>query len=157
MPNQNQANSALTYYLHYGSIVDRRLRVVAALLTQILAEPAFNVLRTREQLGYVVSANTWSLSGSSERGLRIVVQSEKTPGYLEQKVEAFLEEMRSKLEEMAVVELDEHKTSLRKKWLEATKNLSEESSHFQTHVTSGHWDFLRSMIPFSGKCFNLTS
>lgn len=143
LSNPNQANSALTYYLHYGPIADQRLRVTAALLTQILAEPAFNVLRTQEQLGYIVSASTWSLPGSSERGLRIVVQSEKTPGYLEQRVEKFLDGMRSKLEEMTVEELEEHKTSLRKKWLEVVKNLSEESSRFQAHVTSGQWDFLR--------------
>ncbi|KXN92195.1 Insulin-degrading enzyme [Leucoagaricus sp. SymC.cos] len=143
LPNPNQANSALTYYLHYGSIVNQRLRVTAALLTQILSEPAFNVLRTKEQLGYIVFCSTWNLSGSSERGLRILVQSEKTPGYLEQRVEAFLDSMRSKLEEMSEEELEEHKTSLKKKWLEVQKNLAEESSRFQAHVTSGHWDFLR--------------
>jgi len=129
--------------------------VTAALLTQILAEPTFSVLRTREQLGYIVSASTWSLSGSSEQGLRIVVQSEKTPGYLEQKVEEFLEEMRSRLDEMTTEELEEHKTSLRKKWLEIIKSLSEETSLFQTHVTSGHWDFLRRMFSSRTKFFNL--
>jgi len=129
--------------------------VAAALLTQILAEPAFNVLRTREQLGYIVSAGTWNLSGSSEQGLRIVVQSEKTPGYLEQKVEEFLEEMRSRLDEMAAEELEEHKASLRKKWLEIVKNLSEETSLFQTHVTSCHWDFLRRVFSSHTKFFNL--
>jgi insulysin len=76
------------------------------------------------------------------------VQSEKTPGYLEQRVEAFLDNMRSKLEEMTTEELEEHKASLRKKWLEIVKNLAEESSRFQAHVTSGQWDFLRSMCLF---------
>lgn len=145
LPNQNQANSALTYYLHYGPIIDQHLRVTAALLTQILSEPAFAVLRTQEQLGYIVSCASWSLAGSSERGLRIVVQSEKTPGYLEQRVEAFLTGMKLKLEKMTCEEFEEHKTGLRKKWLEVDKNLGEEFSHFQTHVTSGHWDFLRRM------------
>jgi insulysin len=78
-----------------------------------------------------------------------VVQSEKTPGYLEQRVEAFLHGMHARLEEMTAEELEEHKASLRKKWLENVKNLAEESALFQAHVTSGHWDFLRSM--FSAK------
>ncbi|KAF9454625.1 insulin-degrading enzyme [Macrolepiota fuliginosa MF-IS2] len=143
LPNPNQANSALTYYLHYGPVADKHLRVTAALLTQILSEPAFAVLRTQEQLGYIVSCSSWNLSGSSERGLRIVVQSEKMPGYLEQRVEAFLTSMKSKLGEMSRDEFEEHKTGLKKKWLEADKNLAEESSRFQTYVTSGHWDFLR--------------
>lgn len=149
LPNPNQANSALTYYLHYGPIVDQYLRVTAALLTQILTEPAFNVLRTKEQLGYIVSCSTWTLTGSSERGVRFVVQSEKPPGYLEQRVEAFLDFMREKLKEMTTEELEEHKASLRKKWLEVDKNVAEEFSSFREHVNSGHWDFLRGMINFS--------
>lgn len=148
LPNPNQANSALTYFLHFGPIADQHLRVTATLLTQILSEPAFNVLRTQEQLGYIVSCAAWNLSGQSEKGLRVVVQSEKTPGYLEKRVEAFLEDMRSKLEEMTSEEFEEHKSGLRKKWLEADKNLDEETSRFQAHVTSGHWDFLRSAILF---------
>jgi len=54
LTNLNEGDSALSYYLHFGSIVDQKLRIVSALLTQILSEPAFSILRTREQLGYNV-------------------------------------------------------------------------------------------------------
>ncbi|KAJ7632954.1 Metalloenzyme, LuxS/M16 peptidase-like protein [Roridomyces roridus] len=144
IPNPNQANSALTYYLHFGSITDQHLRVTSSLLIQILQEPAFNVLRTQEQLGYIVSCSSWLLSGQSEKGLRIVVQSEKSPGYLEDRVEAFLDSMKTTIEEMSPEEFEEHKESLKKRWLEAEKNLSEEASRFALHVTNGQWDFLRS-------------
>jgi insulysin len=133
----------LTYYLHFGSIVDKKLRIVSALLTQILSQPAFNVLRTREQLGYVVFCSLWLLPGGSERGLRIVVESEKKPGYLEERVEAFLEEMKTELEEMADEEFESHKTGLGKEWLEADKNLKEEAFRLLRQITSGHMDFLR--------------
>jgi insulysin len=133
----------LTYYLHFGSIVNQKLRIVSALLTQILSEPAHSVLRTREQLGYIVSCSSWLLPGASERGLRIVVQSEKKPGYLEERVEAFLGEMKTELEEMADEEFESHKTGLVKKWLEADKNLNEEASRLLNQITSGHLDFLR--------------
>ncbi|KAJ7286255.1 Metalloenzyme, LuxS/M16 peptidase-like protein [Mycena rebaudengoi] len=99
IPNINQANSALTYFVHFGSI--------------ILQEPAFNVLRTQEQLGYIVSCSGWLLAGQGEKGLRIVVQSEKTPGYLEDRVEAFLEGMKTTLEDMSAEEFAEHKESLK--------------------------------------------
>ena len=141
--NPNQANSALTYYLHFGSIVDQKLRVVSALLTQILTEPAYNILRTREQLGYIVFCTLWLLPGASERGLRIVVQSEKKPAYLEDRVEAFLREMKSKLEEMSDEEFEAQKTGLEKKWLEEDKNLVEEASRLLNQITTGHLDFLR--------------
>lgn len=143
LPNPNQANSALTYYVHFGSIADEKLRVISALLTQILSEPAFNVLRTREQLGYIVYCTSWLLPGASERGLRIVVQSEKKPYYLEERVEAFLGEMKTKLEEMSEEEFETQKSGLEKKWLEADKNLVEEASRLLNQITSGHLDFLR--------------
>lgn len=144
IPNPNQANSSLTYYLHFGPITDQKLRVTSALLTQILTEPAFNVLRTREQLGYIVSCSAWTLPGASEKGLRVVVQSEKKPEYLENRVEAFLDEMKTKLEEMSDEEFASHRSGLQKKWLEANKNLAEEVSKYLTHINSGQWDFLRS-------------
>ncbi|TFK92329.1 hypothetical protein K466DRAFT_582051, partial [Polyporus arcularius HHB13444] len=52
VPNKNEANSALTYYINLSTITDRRRHVMAALIAHILSEPAFAVLRTREQLGY---------------------------------------------------------------------------------------------------------
>ncbi|KAJ3740513.1 insulin-degrading enzyme [Lentinula detonsa] len=145
IPNPNQANSSLTYYVRIGSVSDSRRRVVGALLTQILTEPAFNVLRTREQLGYVVFCGYWSLAGATERGIRIVVQSEKTPGYLESRVEAFLEEMKASIEAMSPEMFEEHKSSLDKKWREEEKNLAEEASSFVSHIHSGHLDFYRNI------------
>lgn len=143
--NPNQVNSSLTYYLHFGPIVDQRLRVTSALLVQILTEPAFNVLRTQEQLGYVVICSPWILPGGSERGFRIVIQSEKQPGYLEYRVEAFLERMKDAIEQMSDNAFQEYKTGLEKRWLEADKNLTEEATRFLAHISNGQLDFLRSM------------
>ncbi|KAG5354057.1 hypothetical protein C0989_009755 [Termitomyces sp. Mn162] len=143
IPNPNQANSSLTYYVHFGPIADQKLRVVSSLLTQILSEPAFNVLRTQEQLGYVVQCGPWMLAGSSEKGMRIVVQSEKTPGYLEERVESFLDGMKSTIENLSEVEVAEQKGGLERKWLEKDKNLADETSYFVNQITTGHLDFLR--------------
>ncbi|CAK5265298.1 unnamed protein product [Mycena citricolor] len=143
IPNPNQANSALTYYLHFGPIVDQRMRVTSSVLTQILHEPAFDILRTKEQLGYIVSCSGWMLSGNSEKGMRIIVQSEKNPGYLEDRVEAFLDGMKATLEAMTPEVFDEHKESVRRRWTEAEKNLKDEMARLAIHATTGHVDFLR--------------
>lgn len=45
------------------------------LATQILKEPCFNVLRTQEQLGYIVFSGV--RRAHSVQGLRFIVQSEK--------------------------------------------------------------------------------
>ncbi|KAG8972932.1 Insulinase (Peptidase M16), partial [Tulasnella sp. 427] len=81
VPNKNDVNSALTYYLEIGDIADARIRSILGLFAHIANEPAFNQLRTVEQLGYIVSSSSWGSTGSI--GWRLVVQSEKDPVYLE--------------------------------------------------------------------------
>ncbi|KAH6918433.1 insulin-degrading enzyme [Coprinopsis sp. MPI-PUGE-AT-0042] len=143
VPNLNQANSAITYFVPFGSTADQHLRVVSSLLVRIFSEPAFNVLRTREQLGYIVHCTSWTLPGSGQKGMRIIIQSESTPSHLEDRIEAFLDEMKEKLAKMTTEEFAEHKTSLEKQWLEVDKNLNDEFSRFLSHLNSGQYDFLR--------------
>ncbi|KDQ61093.1 hypothetical protein JAAARDRAFT_32094 [Jaapia argillacea MUCL 33604] len=143
VPNPNEPNSSLTYYLHLGSLLDQHFRVVTSLLAQILSEPAFNVLRTKEQLGYIVSCSAWHLAGESEKGLRLVVQSEKPPPYLEERVEAFLGGMKKTIEEMSDEEFQEQKKGLERKWTEKPKNIGEETNRYWGHIDSGFLDFLR--------------
>ncbi|KAK8092730.1 uncharacterized protein PG998_014771 [Apiospora kogelbergensis] len=47
-------NHCIEYYLHIGSKGDRMVRAKTQLLDQIVHEPAFDQLRTKERLGYVV-------------------------------------------------------------------------------------------------------
>lgn len=58
------------------------------LLGQILNEPFFDVLRTKEQLGYVVY-NTISRK-SNVYGINFVIQSDYGTDYLDNRIEAFL-------------------------------------------------------------------
>jgi insulysin len=143
VPNPNEPNSALTYFMDVGRFTDQRLRVTAALLTQILSEPAFNVLRTQEQLGYIVGCSQWNLPGGNEIGIRVVVQSERGPEYLEKRVEAFLESMKGTIDEMDHKTFQEQKDGLERKWQEAPKNLTEEANRYWAYIDSGHLDFFR--------------
>ena len=156
MPNANEPNSSLSYYVHFGSLLDARLRVKAALLTQILSEPAFNILRTREQLGYIVSCSQWSAAGQGEVGMRVIVQSERAPAYLEERVDAFFDEMFETLQAMTEEELNEHKHGLEKKWTEDPKNLKEETNKYWYQIDSGFLDFYRrkSQLPPYQYLFN---
>ncbi|KAI0672916.1 insulin-degrading enzyme [Trametes maxima] len=143
VPNKNEPNSSLTYYMHVGPSTEPHIRVTNALLAHILSEPAFNVLRTREQLGYIVSASQWNLTGGGQTGIRVVVQSERSPAYLEQRVEAFLREMDEKLQSMPAEEFQENKVALQKRWREAPKNLAEEVNRYWGHIEHGYLDFHR--------------
>lgn len=50
--NIKEVNSALSYYCHFGDVMDDRLRAVLLFLVNVVKEPAFGQLRTVEQLGY---------------------------------------------------------------------------------------------------------
>ncbi|KAI5119937.1 hypothetical protein M0805_002126 [Coniferiporia weirii] len=141
IPNPNQVNASISHYCHVGNIADARLRTTFRLLVQIISEPCYNVLRTKEQLGYVVFSSAWQRTESI--GLRILVQSEKDPKYLESRVEAFLVHMRGVLETMSDSEFDEQKKGISSKWMEKLKNMNEETSRFWQHIESGYLDFNR--------------
>lgn len=143
IPNSNDPNSSLTYYLQLGSSTQARLRVVSLLMMHMMSEPAFDILRTKEQLGYIVFCSELQLSGASILGLRLVVQSERSPAYLEQRVEAFLDIMKNKIEAMQPADFEQFKIGLRQQWTEADKDLRKERSRYWTHIDSGYLDFLR--------------
>ena len=113
------------------------------MIAHIISEPAFNVLRTREQLGYIVAAGHWQLNGGGQSGIGILVQSERDPVYLEARVDAFLCEMREKLATMSEEEFLEHKTALQKQWREAPKNIHEEVNRYWGQIEWGFLDFFR--------------
>ena len=140
-PNPNQLNGSLSFYCHVGNVADDHVRPTSKLLAQILSEPAFNILRTQEQLGYVVFCSNWQSIESI--GIRIVVQGDKAPRYLESRVEAFLVHMRGILESMSQEQFEEQKRGLERKFLEKLKKLSDESARFWTHISTGYLDFRR--------------
>jgi insulysin len=142
--NPNQANNAISYVLKYGSNRDPRLRVVSSLLSQILQEPAFDTLRTKEQLGYIVFCSGQPLPNGNEYVLRLVVQSEKSASYCESRIEAFLEKMKTRIEEMPDGIFQEHKATVQKRWREAYKNLGEENAVYDYQIGTNHLDFMRS-------------
>lgn len=127
--------------MHIGSRLDVRLRTTAQLLSQLISEPAFNILRTREQLGYVVSCGLTVSPGESEFGIRILIQSERTPTYLEERADAFLDEVEGILQDMPEEEFETHKTGLASKWKEQPKNLGEEAYRFWRWIDNGYLDF----------------
>lgn len=85
----------------------------------------------------------WTTPGDNEAGLRIVVQSERGPVYLEERVEAFLDHMKGVIDRMTDEEFAERKGGLERKWREVTKNLIEEAGRHWAQIDSGYLDFLR--------------
>lgn len=61
------------------------------LLAQIISQPCFSRLRTSEQLGYIVVSGIRRANGV--QGLRVIVQSDRHPKYLDDRIELFMESM----------------------------------------------------------------
>lgn len=76
---------------HPSGLQSTESNMLLELLAQIIAEPCFNTLRTKEQLGYIVFSGIRRTSGA--QGLRIIVQSDKHPQYVEKRIDLFLDSM----------------------------------------------------------------
>lgn len=134
-------NHCIEYYLLVGLNSDQMARAKLLLFSQMTDEPAFDQLRTKEQLGYVV----WSGSRQSATtlGYRVIVQSDRNARYLESRINSFLSKFGDDLEKMDEREFARHKQSVINKRLEKLKNLTSETTRYWVHIASEHFDFLQ--------------
>uniref|UniRef100_A0A3Q3AY03 Insulin-degrading enzyme n=1 Tax=Kryptolebias marmoratus TaxID=37003 RepID=A0A3Q3AY03_KRYMA len=112
------------------------------LFCQIISEPCFNTLRTKEQL-YIVFSGPRRANGV--QGLRFIIQSEKAPHYLESRVEAFLCTMEKTLEEMNEEAFQKHIQALAIRRLDKPKKLSAECAKYWGEIISQQYNFDRNI------------
>ncbi|KAK7972457.1 peptidase M16 inactive domain-containing protein [Apiospora saccharicola] len=132
-------NHCIEYYLHIGSKGDRMVRAKTQLLDQMIHEPAFDQLRTKEQLGYVVFSGLRDCS--TTYGFRFIIQSERTPEYLESRIDSFLNTQATALNDMSDSEFDSHKRAVVVKRLEKVKNLDQETGRHWAQIANEYYDF----------------
>ena len=132
-------NHCIQYFLHVGSRGDYDVRAKVLLLDQIVHEPCFNQLRTKEQLGYIVYSGTWT--SITQYGFYFVIQSEKTAPYLETRIEEFLKTVSKTLEDMSETEFESNKRSIIDKRLERLKYMEQESNRHWSHIHSEFYAF----------------
>lgn len=139
LANPNNINHCIDYVIHIGDPQDRSLRAKLLILSQMLSEPVFDTLRTKEQLGYVVSGS--AQFNNATASYRVLIQSEKDCPYLEQRIDAFLIGFEDTLKNMPESEFQAHKIGTINKRLEKLKNLNQESARLWHHITSEAFDF----------------
>ncbi|CAK7567937.1 MAG: hypothetical protein SEPTF4163_005915 [Sporothrix epigloea] len=139
LEDKENVNHALEYVLYMGDRGDRAIRARTLLLDQLTQEKAWDQLRTKEQLGYVVFSGV--RPGINNMGFRFLVQSEKVPRYLEERVDSFLKEYATTLENMSAADFEGHKRSLIAKRLEKSKNLYQETSKHWVQINNEFYDF----------------
>jgi insulysin len=139
LKDPKNVNHCIEYLLFIGNKSERILRAKTLLLDQMTHEPAFDQLRTKEQLGYVVFSG--ARMTTTTIGYRFIIQSEKTPEYLEERIDSFLSGYADTMANMTDSEFEGHKRSLITKRLEKLKNLDQESSRLWSYIDGEYFDF----------------
>ncbi len=141
-PNADEPNCSAVVQLQLGPDTTE-VRAIASLLQQILQEPSFDVLRTKESLGYIVSTGTQREGGTVT--LLVVVQSNKVPvRVLEGRIEAFLASYTAHLEQaMSDDDFAQHIAALGQSRLQAVSTLSAEARRAWAEISTRHYTFER--------------
>lgn len=134
-------NSALFNWYPISSSDNMRSVALAELCGSMLSEPAYSQLRTQEQLGYIV----WASSRISYHvtGFRVTIQSEKSPDYLDERVEDFLSNTEQTLIDMPDKEFDSYRTALIARVLEKPHSLSQITNRFWGEINSKVYNFTK--------------
>lgn len=145
LKDEGNGNNAIEYGIELGTADDINLVTTAVLLEQIMKEPVFDQLRTKEQLGYVVGCSLRQVRNSY--WVRFFAQSEEVTTYLESRINACLLNIREIIMNMEHEEYQKNVDSVVAKYSERPKNLAEEASRYWSTISQGFYDFeLRNKI-----------
>ncbi len=98
--NEANTNSCVEIIFQMGAL-DLEANSTLALFGHLIREPAFNQLRTEEQLGYIVHSSV-KTSGDHIKGILVLIQSDSfNPYHVEERIEVFLANFRQRLVEMS--------------------------------------------------------
>ena len=140
--NEGNPNSCVEVIFQMGAL-DLETNSTLALFGHLIREPAFNQLRTEEQLGYIVHSAI-KTSGDHIKGLLILIQSDSfDPHHVEERIEVFLAKFRQSLVEMSESDFQTFVDTVVASFLEKNKNLGEESSRYWHVILNKTFDFER--------------
>jgi nardilysin len=138
--NADEENSAIEVYFQCGPSHDPRRRALLDCVDQLVYEPCYDTLRTKEQLGYTVSSGPRLTHGIS--GFCVVVQSSVYgPLHLNSRVDVFLTGFLERLKNMDMPEFEKNRQALLANKLLKDRNLAEEAERAWDTITNRGQDF----------------
>ncbi|XP_077991993.1 insulin-degrading enzyme-like isoform X2 [Glandiceps talaboti] len=144
--NEVHSNSCIEVY-YQTDLQATRSNMLLELFCQIISEPCFDTLRTKEQLGYIVVSGVRRANGV--QGLRFIIQSDKAPDFLESRVEVFLQGMEKYIENLSEEAFLKHIMAVALRRLEKPKKLSSECAKHWMEIISKQYNFDRDNIEVS--------
>jgi insulysin len=120
--NETNTNSSVKVLYQIGPM-ELSANATLAFIAHLVKEPAFNELRTEEQLGYIVHTSI-DTAGDDIKGLLFLIQSDAfDPVHLDSRVEAFVDRFRSKIVDMSAEEFQTNVEAVVKSFLEKVRTV----------------------------------
>ena len=139
--NKDEVNSAITHYYQIGPS-NSASRAIALLCEQFMSEKIFDQLRTKESLGYVVSA--YFESSNEILGFNVLVESAfHAPKFVSERIKCFLDAFPSVIENLTDEEFNKQRVSLMEELLAEDANLREQSGRYFAHLKNRKYQFHR--------------
>jgi insulysin len=125
---ETEENNAVEYILQAGCELDLGYEGLAVLdlITHMAYNSAFNMLRTKEQLGYIVSAHARKTAGGAWAMSVVIQSSVALPQALEERCEAWLVAFRKELEDMTPEAIAQEASAVVAQLLEIDTKMSQE-------------------------------
>ena len=141
--NKVHSNNAIDMIFQLGP-ESKRGNVQLELLHQIIHEPAFDELRTKQQLGYIVHTSVRRSHGC--QSFQVIIQSDRDCATLEQRCTEFFDKFLKDLENMTEEQFKQHIEALAVRRLEKSKKMAEEASRVWSEINSRWYHFNRGKI-----------
>ncbi|KAL6254451.1 hypothetical protein P5V15_014499 [Pogonomyrmex californicus] len=141
----HKSSCAMIYY--QTGLESTESNVLLRLLMQIISEPCFNILRTTEQLGFIVLRDIYKTRGGAQ-GLRILVQSDKHPQYVEKRINSFMDSMLDYITTMPEEQFEKHRNTLVTLFLEKPK-MKTQCTFYWNEILNQQYNFDRVNIEVS--------
>ncbi|KYN00390.1 PREDICTED: insulin-degrading enzyme-like [Cyphomyrmex costatus] len=138
--NNLHKNSCTMVYYQTG-LQSTESNMLLELLAQIIEEPCFNTLRTKEQLGYTVFSEIRRTSGT--QGLLIIVQSDKHPQYVEKRINLFLDYMLNHISTLTEEQFEKYKKTIATLRLGKLKGLNGWGAMYWSEIKTQRYNFDR--------------
>ncbi|KAJ2858287.1 metalloprotease [Coemansia erecta] len=140
VPDKDCKDNAIVCQIQCNIGFDRVQNCIRFLLSKILYEPFFDQLRTKEQLGYIVSARGKRL-GQAKTKISFEIQSSFNPAYLSLRINHFLRSFRQVLVEYEDDRLYRTIESIVEAWKENHKSIADEARAHWSHILDGDYTF----------------
>lgn len=133
----NDPNSAVEVYFQVGKD-NTEDRVAVDLLMEMMYEPLYDQIRTKDQFGYSVSCDSRWTNGVIGMQFQVVTAS-KTAQEAENRIEQFIKDYRQIIVNMKEEDFMHHLIGLSQQKLEMFNSLREETGHYWSEIRDGRY------------------